>query len=158
PTRHSCFFAGPKWTYHPDRKERAGLWSRLRHLDLDNSKPFELLLSEGQRREVMNFCQGVLSRPRPHFDPDLAAVAAALLMSIGRLEAFDELSGHGRVRSGVTRRLSGFARALMPPAGQSLAQPALLPAQMTEVRSLLDLALRINAPLCLMPPAILSVD
>ncbi|MFJ8888134.1 hypothetical protein ACIRJR_32690 [Streptomyces sp. NPDC102402] len=130
------------WINRPERHALGGGWVRLRSLSLARQ------LSPREARQLREFCRAMLIKPALRTaERDLAPIARSLLAAIGDLESAQELLRDATVLAGPAI----WARTLLPPAGQAVAQARLLPSQRQQLRAVAEHVIHDEVPLRLLP-------
>ncbi|MBH0775009.1 hypothetical protein [Nocardia bovistercoris] len=132
-----------EWLTRRDRHDADGPWRRMAQLKLGDR------LDMSDSSWMARFCEAVMARPVVHgAADDRVPVARALLASIGRLEATDQLE----MSAPTLAPLAALSRALSPPDGLHTAQRELLPAQTEILRFALRTHIAHTMALPLLPP------
>ena len=138
-----------QWICRPERHGASGPWKQIRRFDLASEMTPEWLATVVQR------CEAILARPVVHGSEDVrASVAHGLLVAAGaraRPERFD-LRASWQPDAPLLAELAALGRALTPPGGRTLAQPALLPAQLQTLGRVTQQVVGRALPLVLLPP------
>jgi hypothetical protein len=134
------------WIRHPERLAE-GEWQRLSQIARDLNSDVTLATAG----EIATFGRGILGRSQVREDPELTAIARALLAAVGQGRSMP-----GPVNGVPTRlpALAAMGRSLVPPLGAAVSQSALLSGQVAILRSTFRDFAADGTILHLLPPAL----